>query len=149
MTGWTLTINLTAKTVVAKHVETETTAHLLLELDDALGFVITSAHFESKVGRLNNRVVRSLSFSAVEQDVMAASSPVNDTKSIEKLPPRKSEQFLDSVASQFRAVKLAGAARPVAEMARLNDTPLKTVQGWVTEARKAGLLPAGIPGKAG
>lgn len=63
--------------------------------------------------------------------------------------PREVEDFHHRVALQFLDLKQRGFSRPVAQMAEINQRPLKTVQGWVTDARKKGLLPPGKRGRAG
>lgn len=63
--------------------------------------------------------------------------------------PRDGSYFYERVALQFLHLKESGESRPVARMVELNSRPAKTVQGWVTEARKFGLLPPGKQGKAG
>jgi hypothetical protein len=111
--------------------------------------------------RVNNRSVRAVPLAAIELAIQedeqlrrrkldnrlgffegwSVSDPLGN--------PREVENFYRRVAIQFLDIKRMGIERPVARMAEINHRPLKTVQGWVTEARKRGLLPPGKPGRAG
>lgn len=110
--------------------------------------------------RIVNRSVRSLPLAAIELSIQEdsqrsrrvlmkhlsgddwqPSQPVGN--------PREVERFSERVALQFLELKKRGHERPVAKMAEINARPLKTVQGWVSSARKQGLLPPGKPGRAG
>jgi hypothetical protein len=64
-------------------------------------------------------------------------------------PPkgRITDEFLVHVASAYaQAVGEGSPAKVIAEQAKV---PIRTVHGWITEARKRGHLPPGRPGRAG
>jgi len=63
-------------------------------------------------------------------------------------PQRITDDFLKDVAAQYRWVSAAGEL-PGPAMAEQTGAPVRTVQRWVYEARKRGLLPPGRPGRAG
>lgn len=117
---------------------------------------------ESMSDRLVNRSIRSIPLAAIELAVQEDSQRGigllkqrlfhgdEEWSPLEHLGnPREVEHFYDRVALQFLELKKQGADRPVARMAEINARPIKTVQGWVTEARKRRLLPPGKPGRAG
>lgn len=144
--------------------ETQESAWLRLqESVDGLGVVISGAIFlpPAPGERLNNRTIRALPLGAIEL-------AVNNRKQLEHSRlrigfalsgdswntlepagnPRSVANFYERIAAQFLYLKDNGTERPIHRMAELNNRPLKTVQGWVTEARRRNLLPAASPGLA-
>ena len=110
--------------------------------------------------RIINRSVRSIPLAAIELSLQEQSQRRRrqlDHRLFDKDwdpdepvgNPRETNHFYERVALQFLSLKENGEARPVARMAEINQRPLKTVQGWVTDTRKKGLLPPGKRGRAG
>ena len=62
---------------------------------------------------------------------------------------KTNKDFYHLVALQQGELVRQGDKNPSATMAKINDAPLTTVQGWVAKARHKGLLPPGRRGRAG
>ena len=64
-------------------------------------------------------------------------------------PPkgRITDEFLVHVASAY--TQAAGGGSPAKVIAEQAKVPIRTVHGWITQARKRGYLPPGRPGRAG
>lgn len=58
------------------------------------------------------------------------------------------DEFYREVADRYHYATWYGQ-RPAADIAEVNDVPVKTVHRWIAEARKRGYLPPGQRGKAG
>ncbi|NLA65193.1 MAG: hypothetical protein GX862_04580, partial [Leucobacter sp.] len=63
--------------------------------------------------------------------------------------PRQNPDFYQLVALQHDWLARHGERNPSAEIARINDVPLSTAQGWLVKARSLGLLPPGRRGRRG
>ena len=63
--------------------------------------------------------------------------------------PRQNPDFYQRVALQHDWLARHGERNPAAEIARINDVPLSTAQGWLVKARSLGLLPPGRRGRRG
>lgn len=146
-----------------KNSETEETAWLRLrrEIGGDTFTVIGVAVLPSAGGeRLTNQSVRSISFPAVEKalDESRSAGKIEGYRSAHLLDkdwepmtplggPREHKDFYARVGAQFAAIENTGAKNVLMEMSEISGRPLKTVQGWVTEARKRGFLPPGKPGR--
>ena len=135
----------------------------LQESLDGVGVVISGAVFLPKAPgeRLNNRTIRALPLASIESSINVrkqldraylrigfalANDDWSPTEEVGN--PRKVPNFYERVASQFLDMKRRDIQKPVHAMAELNKRPLKTVQGWITEARRRQLLPPASPGLA-
>lgn len=150
MDRWEVELDLLYLRAEAKHADSNTAVKLELSNDPVMGWVIIEADFYSTVvgERLINRHIRDFSFSAFEQ-MLADTEYQGGSYEVCDLPHVRSPQFYEAVARQFLAFKSLGKVNPIACMSAKNDRPMKTVQGWVTGARKRGLIPHGRPGLAG
>lgn len=63
--------------------------------------------------------------------------------------PKKDPDFYEMVALQHGRLTQQGNPNPSATMAKISNVALSTAQGWITRARKRGLLPPGRRGRAG
>lgn len=63
--------------------------------------------------------------------------------------PKQNPDFYHLVALQHEWLDTKGERNPAAEIARINDVPLSTAQGWLVKARNLGLLPPGRRGRRG
>lgn len=63
--------------------------------------------------------------------------------------PKQNPDFYELAALQHDWLARHGDRNPAAEMARINDVPLRTAQGWLVKARSLGLLPPGRRGRRG
>lgn len=63
--------------------------------------------------------------------------------------PKRTSDFYEVVALQHASLVEDGDPNPTETLARFNDVPLVTAQGWVARARRKGLLPPGRRGRAG
>lgn len=54
---------------------------------------------------------------------------------------RRSDEFYKTLARVFSSAALV-SRRPAADIAEANAVPITTVNGWVKEARRRGILPA-------
>jgi hypothetical protein len=75
-------------------------------------------------------------------DVPVIEGPVQAPKG------RITEEFLAHVASAYAWAAAQGLA-PAPAIAEQADVPVRTVHGWISQARKRGHLPPGRPGRAG
>jgi hypothetical protein len=147
-----------------RHQETGEVAWLRIHSGEAKSVTISGIVFmpPHPGDRVNNRTLRALPLAGIENDassrrvrqlILAAFTNREadvDWSPLEPLGnPRTALNFYSRVGVQFMALKEAGEERPVARMVEINDRPAKTVQGWVTEARRRGFLPPGRQGKAG
>ena len=150
--------------VRVRHRETGESAWLRIHSGEAKSITISGIVFlpPNPGDRVNNRTLRALPLAGIEN--AASSRRVRqllraaltkreadvDWAPLDPLgSPRTSLDFYSRVGLQFMALKEAGVERPVARMIEINARPAKTVQGWVTEARRRGFLPPGRQGKAG
>jgi hypothetical protein len=62
--------------------------------------------------------------------------------------PPYGDAFYKRVAAAYSDLARQ-VARPAAELAEVNEIPVRRVHSWVKEARRRGFLPPGRPGKAG
>ncbi|MFC9050051.1 hypothetical protein [Streptomyces anthocyanicus] len=62
---------------------------------------------------------------------------------------RITTDFLRALAETYRYLVATGNTAPSATIAEQVETPLPTVRRWIGQARKAGFLPPGRPGRAG
>jgi len=65
--------------------------------------------------------------------------------------PKRNPDFYHRVALQHIELSRTSSSteNPTAWVAKINDVPLSTAQGWVTRARSMGLLPPSRPGRSG
>lgn len=149
--------------LIENQVTSESAWIRLQESLDGVGVVISGAIFlpRSPGERLNNRTIRALPLAAIESSInvrkqleraifrIGVALEKDDWTPAEEVGnPRKVSNFYERVAAQFIDMKRREVQRPVHAMAELNKRPLKTVQGWVTEARRRQLLPPASPGLA-
>ncbi|MEH3088738.1 MAG: hypothetical protein PGN24_03755 [Microbacterium arborescens] len=145
-----------------RNAQTGERALLRLQGTPGEGVAVTGLVFLPAVPgkRISNRVLRSIPLAGIETGIDARRAErrlrlakLLDTSGWDPLgpvgSPRDTPQFYERVAHQFVHLKESGEARPMARMVDINQRPAKTVQGWVAEARKIGLLPPGKRGKAG
>lgn len=75
--------------------------------------------------------------------------PRADFKLIERpLDGRLTDEFLENLAEVYRWAVESGKP-PAPLIAELSKSSVRTVHGWVSEARKRGFLPPAVKGKAG
>lgn len=56
---------------------------------------------------------------------------------------RKSDDFYAAVAEKYSGIAARGEPAPAKALARANDVPVSTVNWWIKQARRRGLLPPG------
>jgi hypothetical protein len=58
-------------------------------------------------------------------------------------------EFYEAIAAAYLSFVEQGSHRPAAEISKICGAPVKTVHGWVSAARRLGVLGPGQPGRSG
>lgn len=76
---------------------------------------------------------------------------IKECEIVEKITPdpKQNPDFYQFVALQHDWLARHGERNPSAEIARINEVPLSTAQGWLVKVRSLGLLPPGRRGRRG
>lgn len=91
---------------------------------------------------------RSTSWSVEIADQVGTTDGV-DPPPLHRPPGRLSEDFFLAVARAYSRHASTPGARPGPELAKEAGVAVKTVHGWISEARKRGFLPPATKGRAG
>jgi len=129
-----------------------TVVRLRYERDDLGRISLREVHIVGVEGEpLSGRCWRRIPFTALERHLMGGHEATGGpTKCPTLIAPegRLTEDFFKAMADVYLWVTAAGR-HPAPVIAEMVGVPVRRVHRWIYEARKRGLLPPAMPGRAG